>query len=134
MQIKHRVYYNETDQMGRVYHANFLFWMEKARTEWLRAKGISYRELEEMGVMLPVKELAIEYFNPVSYDEEVIIDVRIENFTRIKVKFSYDFSNKEGIIFGKSTSINVFTDKDGKIKRLNEEIFDRIKGESNGSD
>lgn len=133
MQIKHRVYYNETDQMGRVYHANFLFWMEKARTEWLRAKGISYRELEEMGIMLPVKELSIEYFNPVSYDEEVIIEIKIENFTRIKVKFTYDFLNEQGMIFGRSTSINVFTDKDGKIKRLNEKIFDRIKGESNGS-
>lgn len=134
MQIKHRVYYNETDQMGRVYHANFLFWMEKARTEWLREKGISYKELEETGVMLPVKELAIEYLNPVNYDEEVIIDVEIEEFTRIKVKFNYIFFNEEGIIFGKSNSINVFTDKDGKIKRLNKEIFDRIKGESNGSD
>ena len=129
MQIKHRVYYNETDQMGRVYHANFLFWMEKARTEWLRARGISYKELEELGIMLPVSELSIKYFNPVEYDEEVLIDVIIEEFTRIKVKFLYKFSNNKEILFGESQSINVFTDKNGKIKRLDKEIFDRIKGE-----
>jgi len=129
MQIKHRVYYNETDQMGRVYHANFLFWMEKARTEWLRVRGISYKELEELGVMLPVSELSIKYFNPVEYDEEVLIDVVVEEFTRIKVKFLYKFSNNSEILFGESQSINVFTDKNGKIKRLDKEIFDRIKGE-----
>lgn len=129
MQIKHRVYYNETDQMGRVYHANFLFWMEKARTEWLRVRGITYKELEELGVMLPVSELSIKYFNPVEYDEEVLIDVIVEEFTRIKVKFLYKFSNNNEILFGESQSINVFTDKNGKIKRLDKEIFDRIKGE-----
>lgn len=129
MQIKHRVYYNETDQMGRVYHANFLFWMEKARTEWLRVRGISYKELEELGIMLPVSELSIKYFNPVEYDEEVLIDVDIEEFTRIKVKFLYKFSNSNEVLFGESQSINVFTDKNGKIKRLDKEIFDKIKGE-----
>ena len=91
MQIKHRVYYNETDQMGRVYHANFLFWMEKARTEWLRVKGISKKELEEMGIMLPVVDLSIKYFNPVSYDDIVVIETEVEEFTKLKVKFIYNF-------------------------------------------
>lgn len=129
MQLKHRVYYNETDQMGRVYHANFLIWMEKARTEWLRALGISYKELEELGVMLPVSELSIKYFNPVSYDDEVIIDIKVIELTRIKVVFSYKFLNNNDTIFGESSSINVFTDKTGKIKRLDKNIFDKIKGE-----
>ena len=129
MQIKHRVYYNETDQMGRVYHANFLFWMEKARTEWLRVRGISYKELEDLGIMLPVLDLSIKYINPVSYDEEVIIDVSIEEFTKLKVKFLYKFFNKNNVIFAESKSTNVFTDKMGKLKRLDNDIFLKIKEE-----
>ncbi len=129
MQIKHRVYYNETDQMGRVYHANFLFWMEKARTEWLRVRGMSYKELEDLGIMLPVLDLSIKYINPVSYDEEVIIDVSIEEFTKLKVKFLYKFFNKNNVIFAESKSTNVFTDKMGKLKRLDNDIFLKIKEE-----
>lgn len=129
MQIKHRVYYNETDQMGRVYHANFLFWMEKARTEWLRVRGMSYKELEDLGIMLPVSDLSIKYMNPVSYDEEVIIDVAIEEFTKLKVKFLYKFFNKNNVIFAESKSTNVFTDKMGKLKRLDNDIFLKIKEE-----
>lgn len=129
MQIKHRVYYNETDQMGRVYHANFLFWMEKARTEWLREKGISYKKMEEMGIMLPVTDLSIKYFNPVSYDDIVVIDTEIEEFTKLKVKFIYNFYSEDGIKFAESKSTNVFTDKNGKLKRINNEIFVKIKEE-----
>ena len=129
MQIKHRVYYNETDQMGRVYHANFLFWMEKSRTEWLRVRGMSYKELEDLGIMLPVLDLSIKYINPVSYDEEVIIDVAIEEFTKLKVKFLYKFFNKNNVIFAESRSTNVFTDKMGKLKRLDNDIFLKIKEE-----
>lgn len=129
MQIKHRVYYNETDQMGRVYHANFLIWMEKARTEWLREKGISYKQMEEMGIMLPVSDLSIKYLNPVCYDDIVTIDIIIEEFTKLKVKFLYQFFGENNIKFAESRSTNVFTDKAGKLKRLNAEIFEKIKGE-----
>ena len=129
MQIKHRVYYNETDQMGRVYHANFLLWMEKARTEWLRVKGISYKELEEMGIMLPVLDLSIKYFNPVSYDDIVVIETEVEEFTKLKVKFIYNFYSEDRIKFAESKSTNVFTDVNGKLKRIDNEIFVRIKEE-----
>lgn len=129
MQIKHRVYYNETDQMGRVYHANFLIWMEKARTEWLREKGISYKQMEEMGIMLPVSDLSIKYLNPVCYDDIVTIDIIIEEFTKLKVKFLYGFFGDNNIKFAESRSTNVFTDKSGKLKRLDTEIFEKIKGE-----
>lgn len=129
MQIKHRVYYNETDQMGRVYHANFLLWMEKARTEWLRVKGISYKELEEMGIMLPVVDLSIKYFNPVSYDDIVVIETEVEEFTKLKVKFIYNFYSEDRIKFAESKSTNVFTDIKGKLKRIDNEIFVRIKEE-----
>ena len=85
--LSHRVYYYETDKMGRVYHANFLMWMEEARTEFLRSKGISYKELEDIGIIMPVTEIKAKYFYPVEYDEEVIIDITAEKLTKVKVEF-----------------------------------------------
>jgi acyl-CoA thioester hydrolase len=127
-EIIHRVYYNETDQMGRVYHSNYLVWMEKARTEWLRECGISYKDLENMGIMLPVSDLSIKYLNAVEYDEEVHIHIYPGKLNRIKVDFKYEFYNKDkSIQFAESNSTNVFTDKDGKIKRISKELFEKIK-------
>lgn len=90
---------------------------------------MSYKELEDLGIMLPVSDLSIKYMNPVSYDEEVIIDVAIEEFTKLKVKFLYKFFNKNNVIFAESRSTNVFTDKMGKLKRLDNDIFLKIKEE-----
>lgn len=129
--LQHRIYYNETDQMGRVYHANFLIWMEKARTEWLRANGITYKSLEDLGIMLPVTELNIKYFNPVTYDELVKIEVEIIKISKIKVIFNYKFMNEQKeTLFGEATTTNLFTDKAGKLKRVTDEIFNMIVKES----
>ncbi len=71
----HRVYYNETDQMARVYHSNYLLWMEEARTEWFKNIGLNYKKIEEDGYLLPVSDLSIKYLAPVEYDENVCIKV-----------------------------------------------------------
>ncbi|MDO5088490.1 MAG: thioesterase family protein, partial [Leptotrichiaceae bacterium] len=65
-----RTYYYDTDHMGVVYHANYLKWMEIARTEYFR-DILPYKEIEDMGIMMPVKSLSIEYINSVGYDEDV---------------------------------------------------------------
>lgn len=127
----HRVYYNETDQMARVYHANFFLWMEEARTEWFKNIGLNYKEIEADGYMLPVSDINCKYFAPVEYDENVCIRVHVEKITRLKVEFHYEFYNEdENILFAKGTSLNVFTDKDGKPKRVDKSFLERIlKGE-----
>ena len=76
--VEHRVYYYDTDKMGVVYHSNYLKWMEVARTEFFR-DILPYSTLEEMGVMLPVKTLNIEYFNSVKYDELIKIKIKLQN-------------------------------------------------------
>ncbi len=124
----HRVYYNETDQMARVYHSNYLIWMEEARTEWFKNIGLNYKKIEEDGYLLPVSDLSIKYFAPVEYDENVCIKVLVEKLTRLKVHFLYEFYKEdESILFAKSSSINVFTDKNGKPKRIEKELFERIR-------
>ncbi len=127
--LPHRVYYNETDQMGRVYHSNFLLWMEHARTEWIRSTGTSYREMENKGFMLPVSDVQIEYLRGVGYDAVVNISVEIAEFSRIKMEFCYEFYDEEfSVKFATGRTSHVFTDKGGKPKRIPEELFQKIRG------
>lgn len=123
----HRVYYNETDQMARVYHSNYLIWMEEARTEWLKNIGLSYKNMEEEGILLPVREIEIKYFAGVEYDENVCIEVSARQVTRLKVEFIYKFySENNEILFAESRSINVFTDKEGRPKRIEKNLLYKI--------
>ncbi|MGM0508767.1 MAG: acyl-CoA thioesterase [Fusobacteriota bacterium] len=115
-ELIHRVYYYETDKMGRVYHANFLNWLEEARTEYIREYGVSYKSIEDKGYYLPIREVNIKYINPVKYDEEVKIITTVEKVTRVKVVFKYEIYNLDKTIkFGKATTVNVLTDTNGKL-------------------
>ena len=72
-EITVRVNYSETDQMGVVYHARYVVWLDMARTEHLRAAGMSYKAVEAMGVRLAVGELAVRFRQPARYDDPVRI-------------------------------------------------------------
>ena len=84
---KIRVRYAETDQMGYVYYGNYAAYYEVARTEMLRQTGFSYKELEELGVMMPVLEMNIKYIQPAKYDELLTIKVIIKEKTFSKSVF-----------------------------------------------
>jgi len=85
---KVRVRYAETDRMGRAYHGAFIPWLEVARVEWLRARGVTYARLEEQGWLLPVTSLNLQYHKPVPYDAEVLIRVRA-HIGGVRLKFDY---------------------------------------------
>jgi acyl-CoA thioester hydrolase len=72
-EINVRVRYSETDQMGVVYHGNYAQYFEMGRVEWLRNIGISYKWMEENGIMLPVVSLNINYKKPARYDDLLIV-------------------------------------------------------------
>ena len=113
---KLRVYYYDTDKMGVVYHSNYLKWMEIARTEYFR-DIFPYKQIEDMGFILPVKTLNIEYISSARYDEE------------IEVRFYYEIYNSEKELKVTAETINVFTDEKGKLKRVNKEILEKIAGQ-----
>jgi acyl-CoA thioester hydrolase len=85
---KVRVRYAETDRMGRAYHGAFVPWLEVARVEWLRHRGLAYAELEARGWLLPVTALNIRYLKPVPYDAEVNIRVRAK-VEGVRLHFTY---------------------------------------------
>lgn len=87
---KLRVRYAETDQMGVVYHVNYLNWFEVARTEWIRSLGINYRSLEEQGLLLPVVEADIQYKKPARYDDEIVVYTRLQSWSNVRLQFQYD--------------------------------------------
>jgi acyl-CoA thioester hydrolase len=85
-----RVRYAETDQMGVVYHANYLVWMEVGRVEYCRAAGVRYRDMEQdAGVRLAVVEVGCRFLTPARYDEEVVVATCVEEVNPRMVRFGY---------------------------------------------
>ena len=92
-----RVRYAETDQMGVVYHANYLVWMEIGRVELVRSRGFNYKDLEQQeGILLAVTEVECRYLYPARYDQEVIIQTEVLNANPRTIEFGYELS-VEGI-------------------------------------
>jgi acyl-CoA thioester hydrolase len=90
-----RVNYSETDQMGVVYHARYLVWLDVARTEHLRQCGMSYRDLEASGLRLAVSEVAIRYRQPARYDDPVRIRCWVRELASRRVEFGYAIEHAE---------------------------------------
>ena len=87
--VLHRVNYSETDQMGFVYHANYLIWMDMARTEHLRERGVSYKELEAQGIYLTVTDAHIRYRRPARYDDMIRVRCWVRDLASRRVSFGY---------------------------------------------
>ena len=90
-----RVNYSETDQMGVVYHARYVVWLDVARTEYLRDAGMAYRELEAMGFRLAVGELTIRYRQPARYDDQVRVRCWVRELASRRVTFGYAIEEAE---------------------------------------
>lgn len=89
-----RVRYAETDQMGVVYYANYLVWMELGRAEYCRAAGIRYRDMEVIdGVLLAVVEAHCRYLRPARYDEEIVVKTWVAKANQRMVEFEYEIRN-----------------------------------------
>ncbi|MEE9296092.1 MAG: thioesterase family protein [Phycisphaerae bacterium] len=84
-----RVRYAECDAMGFLHHAKYFEYIEEARTEALRARGIRYRDLEAEGVLFVVAKLSCRFFKPIAYDDVVTVQTSIERFTRTRIDHSY---------------------------------------------
>ena len=103
-----RVRYSETDQMGVVYHGNYAQYFEMGRVEWLRNIGISYKRMEEDGIMLPVVSLNINYKKPARYDNLLRVKTIFKSQTTVKIEFDYEIYNEEEELLTIGKSILVF--------------------------
>nr|WP_315200931.1 thioesterase family protein [uncultured Flavobacterium sp.] len=93
-QIQIRVRYSETDQMGVVYHGNYIPYFEIGRVEWLRNKGISYKSMEESGIGLPIVNMNINYKKSAVYDELLTVHTVFKSQTSVKIEFDCAIYNE----------------------------------------
>jgi acyl-CoA thioester hydrolase len=102
------VRYAETDKMGFCYYGNYASYFEVARVEALREKGISYKELEDAGILLPVTHFEIRYFQAAKYDELLEIKTQITLLKGVRIAFAYQTYNEQGTLLNEASTELVF--------------------------
>lgn len=92
---EHKAEYYETDQMGIIHHSNYIRWYESARIYFMDKLGISYKKMEEKGIISPVLSVSSEYKNMVYFDDVVLVNVKIKKYNGIRLELEYTLTNKE---------------------------------------
>ena len=124
-QTQIRVRYSETDQMGYVYYGNYAQYFEVARVEWLRKLGVSYKSLEENGIMLPVLKLEVNYHKPAKYDDLLTIKTTVKKKPLVKIEFDFEIYNEQNELLTTGFTSLVFIDmKRNKPTKAPQNILD----------
>lgn len=119
-----RVRYCETDRMAVAHHGSYVAWFEEARTEWMRQRGRTYREIEDDGNLLQVVEFVCRYHKPVDYDEVIAIRVRVESSGRAAVVLGYECRREsDGEVCATGSTKLACVGRDGKLRRLPKELI-----------
>lgn len=105
-----RVRYGDTDQMGYVYYGNYGYYYEQARAESIRALGITYKQLEESGTMMPITRMNIRYIQPAKYDDLLTIQVSIPELPSRIITFKYDVYNEQNTLINEGENQLIFVD------------------------
>jgi acyl-CoA thioester hydrolase len=112
-----RVRYAETDQMGVVYHANYLTWFEIGRTELIRSLGMPYDKIEAHGLLLPLIDAHMQFKLPAKYDDLITICTKIEDYTHLRVHFTSEIRRGSELVVSGSTK-HVWVNRDWKPTRI----------------
>lgn len=122
-ETKLRVRYGETDQMGYVYYGNYAEFYEVARVEMLRTLGLTYKWMEESGIMMPVLELKCKYIKPAFYDDELTIKVVVKEMPATRIVFNYELYNEQNELLNLGETTLVFVNIESKRPCLGPEEF-----------
>lgn len=121
--------YAETDQMGIIHHSVYPVWYEAARTDFIKYAGITYTQLEKMGVMLPLAELTCRYFRPVHYEDEVTVVTETIKLSAAKIIFRYRVI-LDGELMAEGTTTHGFVSSDTfkpvNLKKLMPEFYAKL--------
>lgn len=121
--IEFRVRYAETDQMGVVYHANYLVWCEMGRTDFIRTRGMSYADMERMGISLAVSELSARYHAAARYDDMIRVRTTLVEVRSRMIVFDYLVANAETgqrLVTARTTLVSL--DGDGRLVAFPEAV------------
>ncbi|MCD6543815.1 MAG: acyl-CoA thioesterase [Flavobacteriaceae bacterium] len=124
---KIRVRYGETDQMGYVYYGNYAEYFEVGRVELLRSLGVSYKSLEESGIMLPVIHMEINFLNPAKYDDLLTLETKLVGNPMVKIKFEFKVFNEKNELLTTGQTTLVFIDmKKNKPTKAPKYLLDKL--------
>jgi acyl-CoA thioester hydrolase len=108
---KIRVRYADTDQMGFMYYGNYATFYEVGRVEMLRSLGLTYKSMEESGIIMPVTDLKCRYILPALYDEEITVKVFIDKMPSLRIHFRYELYNESDDLINMGETTLVFIDQ-----------------------
>ncbi len=118
-----RVRYCETDRMGIAHHGSYVAWFEEARTEYLRARGKTYRQMEDEGNLLQVVDMSIRYVKPIDYDDVALVSVRMKERANVAFTLEYRVQRaSDGAVTATGETRLACVGRDGKLRRLPKEI------------
>ena len=128
---KVKVRYAETDAMAVVHHANYYLYFEVAREDLIRECGISYRELEESGIMMPLVETQCKYIEAAKYDDNLLVETSISELTSVKVRIAYVVKREEdGKVLAKGNTLQTFVDSKSfrivNLKKCNKGLWNNL--------
>ncbi|HET8541463.1 MAG TPA: thioesterase family protein [Anaeromyxobacter sp.] len=127
-----RVIYGDTDRMGVVYYANYLRWFEAGRNELVRARGLTYREVEQrFRLMLPVTEAHVAYRAPARYDDVIAVETSVGEVRRASARFDYRIVRGDELLATGHT-VHACVDLEGRVQRMPPELLQRL-GEPEGT-
>ena len=123
-----RVRYGETDQMGYVYYGNYPLYYEVGRTEMLRSLGLSYRSMEEDGIILPVHSMNIRYMEPAQYDDLLRLRVILKELPTAKIHFFYEIYNEQEKLMNTGETVMVFVNmQTRRPRKAPDELINALK-------
>jgi acyl-CoA thioester hydrolase len=123
-----RVIYGDTDQMGVVYYANYLRYFEAGRNEFIRAKGLRYRDFEAtFRLMLPVVEASVSYRAPARYDDLLTVETSLAEVRRASARFDYRIV-RDGEVVATGHTVHACVDPQGRVQRMPRELVERLGG------
>ncbi|AMV39014.1 acyl-CoA thioesterase [Planctomyces sp. SH-PL62] len=112
-----RVRYAETDRMGLLHHANYAIYFEAGRTELLRSRGESYREIEDSGFFLVIVNLECKFRQPARYDDLLTLRTSVARVTHVKIVHEYKLM-RDGVLLAEGTTTLACVDRDGRPQAL----------------
>ena len=119
------VYYYETDKMGVVHHANYVLWLEEARTHFFNDSNLAYVETERLGVMSPITDVNLKYMRPARYGDSFTVRLCMTVYTGVRFRVAYTIVNQDGDILAEGESGHAFIGADNKPVSLARAIPER---------
>ncbi|MCQ2373757.1 MAG: acyl-CoA thioesterase [Phascolarctobacterium sp.] len=125
--IRDDVRFSETDMMGVVYHPNYLHWMEMGRIDYLKRCGVTLNELMADGILFPITEVSTQYKNSLTLGDSYEVQTTMSGLNKAKMEYTYKIIRlRDGAVAVEGYTRNLFTDTQGKIKRLPDHWFKKI--------